>query len=315
MKNSQRILIGLVGLIVIAAPTLAGGGRSRTHHNSSRASQGHRAQSNYGFSLSIGNSGSYPHSSRGRSYRSPGHSNYSSRGYGSYGNGHNNGLSRRSSYTHNYGYSYGHSRYGRRSHSNNRYYSSSYEPAVVYQQPIVRQPVVIQRPIVIDRPVYQTPIREVPAYSQPAGRAVQNRYAAGWGALVAGDFGYAREYFTDQAVRQPTDPTPKAGLALARAAAGLDDQAEWAMRRAVRAGFARARDGLPMYDVERTLTSLEKRYEERSNAYSDRWFMLAATRYLLGDFSGARDASSKALSYDGLDGDSKRIYDLAVLAG
>jgi len=311
MKNSQRILIGLVGLIVIAAPALAGGGRSRTHHSSSRSSLGHRAQSNYGFSLGIGNSGSYGHGLRSRSHRSPSHSGYSSRGYGY---GHSNSISRRS-YNHDYGYSYGSSRYGRGSHSNNIFYSSSYEPVVVYQQPVVRQPVVIQRPVVIDRPVYQTPIREVPAYTQSTGQTVQNRYAAGWGALVAGNFGYAQEYFTDRAVRQPTDPTPKAGLALARAASGLDDQAEWAMRRAVRAGFARARNGLPMYDVERTLAGLEKRYEERSNAYQDRWFMLAATRYLLGDFSGARDASSKALSYDEHDGDSKRIYDLAVLAG
>ena len=319
MKNSHRLLLALAGTVAVATPALAQNGRSRgnttcptpvvqTHHgHSSHAYRPHsnrsRGNSNFGFSISLGNSGHHN-----------GHRN--SHWGSSWGNHRSSHWGSRSGYGSRYS---SHSRFG---HSG--WHGSSYrQPVVVYQQPVVRQPVVVERPVIIDRPVYQQPVREVyrevPVYRDTVVETVVRdpgtRYDAGWNAMKAGDFGYAREFFADQAVRRPQDPTPKAGLAIARGGSGHDDQAEWAMRRAVRAGFDRARDGLPHYELESTLTSLEKRYDERSYAYNDRWFMLAATRYLLGDFAGSRDAANKALSFDERDADARRLYDLVASTG
>jgi tetratricopeptide (TPR) repeat protein len=319
MKYSHRFLLALAGTVAVATPALAQHGRNRSNttcptpviqtHNShsnrfhNNRSHGNRSNSNFGFSISLGNSGRYHNHNSGHWGNTWG--NRSSH-WGSHHAGH-----------------FSHTRFGHSGWGSRSYRSAYRQPVVVYQQPVVRQPVIVERPVVIDRPVYAQPVREVyrevPIYRDTAVESVyqdpRTRYDAGWNAVKAGDYGYAREFFNDQAVRRPEDPAPKAGLAIARAASGHDDQAEWAMRRAVRAGFARARDGLPHAQLESTLASIEKRYDERSYTYNDRWFMLSATRYLLGDFAGAKDAANRALSFDERDADARRLYDLVAHTG
>ncbi|MBZ0172847.1 MAG: tetratricopeptide repeat protein [Phycisphaerales bacterium] len=174
--------------------------------------------------------------------------------------------------------------------------------------------------VIVERPVVREVIREVPVVREvPVYRAVPrdpySQYRFGWNALAQGDLLRAREYFADQVMYRPDDPTPKAGLALARADAGQDDQADWAMRRAVRAGLKQARDRMPTYDLERTLSRLEIRYEERAYEYHDTWLMVAAVRYLKGDDDGAAFAADKAMEYDPHDEDARRIYTLARYNG
>lgn len=312
MKNSTRLLAALVGLAAVSTTALAQNGRSnRDRRSNSRDTcptptyRGDRG-SNVGFSISIGNT-------RGFNNRGYSHSN---RYWGS-----NRGFSRAG---HDFwsGSRFGHSRV----YSNGWRQPTIHRPTVVYTTPVVRQsPVIVERPVVIERPVYQQPtytqpviretIREVPVYRDIVPQNPQTRYQAGWNALAAGDPGYAREFFADQSVLRPDDPTPKAGLAIARAAGGFDDQAEWAMRRAVRANLSRARADLPVYELEAQMNAIETRYADRSETYNDRWFMLAATRYLLGDTAGAKQAANQALSFNERDAEARRIYDLVSQAG
>lgn len=321
MKNSTRVLAALVGLAAVSTTALAQNGRGNrgTSRNTcpTPAYRGDRG-SNVGFSISIGNT--------------RGFNTWSNRGFNR-GFGHHNGY-----WGNNRGFSRaGHDFWiGSRSFNHgsfNRGWRQPviHRPAVVYTAPVVRQsPVIVERPVVIERPVYQQPtftqptytrpvvretIREVPVYRDIVPQDPRTRYQAGWNALAAGDPGYARSYFADQAVLRPDDPTPKAGLAIARAAGGLDDQAEWAMRRAVRANLSQARADLPVYELEAQLTAIESRFAERSATYNDRWFMLAATRYLLGDTAGAKQAANQALSFDERDAEARRIYDLVTQAG
>ena len=305
MKKSLHIIVAVVGLAAISATSLAQNGRGSRDHNRrndrNSCAPSHRDRgSNVSVAFSVG----------------------SSRGY--------------------YGARYGNSWGGNRGHHrsswgvwagsrSNRYFSnwdygdwrgSSCRPAVVYTAPVVRRrPVIVERPVVIERPVYRQPvyqrtiIREVPVYRDIVAKDPATRYQPGWDAIKADNFAYARKFFTNQALLRPDDPTAKAGLAIARAAGGLDSQAESAMRRAVREGVDRARQGLPAFELEEALVALDEHYAERSDVYNDRWFMLAATRYLIGDFAGAKDAADQALSFDEGDAEARRIYDLVTHTG
>lgn len=334
MKNSHRLLVGLIGLAAVASTGLAQNGRAANWGNNGWGNgwgnnqntcapivnNRGRNNSNFGVAVSFGNTRGV-HGSR-----------FNNQYWGA-----NRGFSRA-----------GHDFWI----GNNRAFGhNTWHRPVVYQQPvvvydgpavrhrplIVERPIVVERPVVIEqtvierpvvdrrvvieRPVYEQPtttqtiIRNVPAYRDIVVQDPATRYRPGWNALKVGDAGYAREFFTDQAVLRPDDATPKAGLAIARAILGQDDQAEWAMRRTVRAGIDRARDGLPGLDLETSLNGLEERYTERSRTYNDRWFMLAATRYLLGDAAGAKEAARTALSVDERDADARRLFDLASSAG
>ncbi len=314
MKHSVRLLASLVGLATLSSTALAQRG---FWNRDACDTPVYRNNSNVGFSISIGNTRGW----------------HNDRYWGS-----NRGFSRAGHdfWIGNRGWNNSH---WRNSHWNTGHWNSGHwnsgwrrpvvhQPVVVCPTPVVRtQPVVVQRPVVVERPVvierttvyeqptYEPIVRDAPTYHGITAADPAQRYRAGWNALALGDLAYAREFFTDQAIRRPDDPTPKAGLAIARAATGLDDQAEWAMRRAVRAGFARARQGVPGLDLEATLVSLEERYTTRSETYNDRWFMLAATRYLLGDSAGAKEAAGQALLVDERDGDARRLYDLVAHTG
>ncbi len=150
------------------------------------------------------------------------------------------------------------------------------------------------------------PYRDVP-------RDPYARDRTGWDVLASGDLYRARAYFSDQAIARPHDPVPRVGFALARAASGQDDQAEWAMRRAIRSGLKGARDRLPMDDLQPVLARLATRYEGRARAYHDRWLMVAAVRYLMGEDEKAAHAADKALGYDRHDRDAQRL--LALVNG
>lgn len=171
------------------------------------------------------------------------------------------------------------------------------------------------RTVVVERPVLREVVREVPVYRdvpvyREVERAPASRFGAGWSALADGDLHHANAYFEDQTANRPDDSTPKIGLALARAAGGNDDTAEWAMRRAVRGGLERGASATPTDRLDRLLASLELRFEERSFASNDRWFMLASIRYLRGDLVGARRAAERALEFDRNDYDARRIYEI-----
>ncbi len=161
--------------------------------------------------------------------------------------------------------------------------------------------------VIVERPYEHRaavpPYREVP-------RDPYARYRAGWDALASGDLYKARAYFSARATASPHDPAPKVGFALARAASGQDDQAEWAMRRAIRYGLRDARDRLPMYDLQPVLARLASRYENRARAYHDRWLMVAAVRYLMGEDEKAAHAADEALEYDRHDKDAHRLLRL-----
>jgi hypothetical protein len=314
MNRSLRVAAALVGLAAISTTTLAQRGSNRGGRDTCPTPTSRDRGSNIGFSISFGNTRGY-HGSR-----------FNNRYWGS-----NRGFSRAG---HDFwigsrgGSRYSNAHYGGHHGS---YWSRSvapviHRPAVVcatpvvraprYRQPvIVERPVVVQRPVVVRQPTYEPIVRDVPVYRDIVPADPAQRYRAGWNALRAGDLAYAREFFADQALRYPDDPTPKAGLAIARGVAGLDDQAEWAMRRAVRAGLARARTGVPGVGLEAELARLEERYTDRSYTYNDRWFLLAATRYLLGDSAGAKDAAAQAISFDERDADARRIYDLVAHTG
>lgn len=150
---------------------------------------------------------------------------------------------------------------------------------------------------------------KVPSY-RDVPRDPYARYRVGWDALTSGNLYKAREFFSRRATSSPHDPTPKVGFALARAAAGQDDQAEWAMRRAIRYGLDDARDRLPMYDLQPVLARLAARYEDRARAYHDRWLMVAAVRYLMGEDEKAAHAADEALEYDRHDKDAQRLLAL-----
>lgn len=315
MRNSVRLITAVVGLAAVSAPALAQNGRGSRDRRDDRNSRNtcptpsRDRDSNFSFSINLGNTrGSSRHHNTWGSNRHWGNNSYwgSNRGFSRAGHDFWYGSNRRNSNHHRYGH----------------------RPTVVYTTPLVRErPVIVERPVVIERPVYQQPvyvqpprtqpvvretIREVPVYREIVPQDPATRYTPGWNALIAGDSGYAREFFGDQAILRADDPTPKAGLAIARAQGGFDDQAEWAMRRAVRADITRV--DLPVYELEAQLTAIETRYAERSETYNDRWFMLAATRYLLGDLAGAKQAANLALSYDERDAEARRIYDLVTQA-
>ena len=309
MNRSIRLATTLIGLAAISTPALAqrgwDRGRNRGFDNTCATPAFRDRGSNIGFSISIGNTRGW-HGDR-----------YWGANRGFSRAGHDFWIGNRTRHYSGFGSSYW-----------TRHRTPVVRrPVVVCPTPVVRQPVVVQRPVVIQRPVvvdrpvvfeqptYEPIVRDVPVYRDVIPADPAQRYRAGWNAMKAGDFAYAREFFADQSVRFPDDPTPKAGLAIARAATGHDDQVEWAMRRAVRAGFARARDGVPALDLETDLSRLEERLADRSYTYNDRWFLLAATRYLLGDSAGAKEAASQALAFDERDMDARRIYDLVAHTG
>lgn len=327
MRKSVRLITTVVGLAAVSAPALAQNGRGSRDRRDDRNSRNtcptpsRDRDSNFSFSINLGNTrGSSRHYSTWGNDRHWGNNSYwgSNRGFSRAGHDFWFGSNRRYS--------------SRRDHHRPTYRPTyrddSCRPAVVYTTPVVRErPVIVERPVVIERPVYQQPvyvqpprtqpvvretIREVPVYREIVPQDPATRYTPGWNALIVGDSGYAREFFGDQAILRADDPTPKAGLAIARAQGGFDDQAEWAMRRAVRADITRV--DLPVYELEAQLTAIETRYAERSETYNDRWFMLAATRYLLGDHAGAKQAANQALSYDERDAEARRIYDLVTQA-
>lgn len=292
MRNTSRLIAVGLATLVLAAPAFAGD--SRRGHRDSRQSSSWRGDRHHhdhrvhvdrsprvrtGVSITFG-TGSYYRSSSYRSYGWP-------------------------------GYTRSHWAYSR----------PAYRPPVVVHRPlVVDRPVYVERPIVYEReivrevPVYRDVVRANPTYRQaPPDPTARDR--TGWSALASGSWRNAREYFDRQGVLRPDDPAPKLGLALARAAAEMDDQAEWAMRRAVRSGFDRAVRTVPVYDLDRLLSSLEVVYEDRSYTSNDRWFMLAAVRYVQGNMVGAEQAAGRALELDRHDDDARRLYDLARSSG
>lgn len=183
-------------------------------------------------------------------------------------------------------------------------------PAVIVERPYCPTPVVVERPVYIDRPVVQPVVREVPVYRE-IERDPYAEHRVGWDALFSADYQFARDYFEREVTQRPNDPVSRVGFALALAASGLDDQADWAMRRASRAGLDRARGQVPVGRLDHLLRALEQRYSERSFEYNDRWFMVASLRYVQGDTPGAGRAADEALRADPHDDDARRLYQIA----
>lgn len=267
---------------------------SRVGHQSSHRSQGDRGRSGSFFSISVG-SGSRHNSSavhfgtysgsRSLAHRVSRQTSWHRPLYGS---------TRHSSY--------GHSRSGY--HSKTVIIDRSCPPPRV----VVERPVIVERPVVVERPVYIE--RSVPIYREiPRDAFYEHR--VGWNALLEGDFALAREYFIREVARRPNDVPTRAGLAIARAASGFDDQADWAMRRAVRSGLNRAAAFFPAGELDHLLRELEDRYTERALEYNDRWFMVASLRYLQGDAPGAARAADRALDADRHDTDAERLYQIS----
>lgn len=190
-------------------------------------------------------------------------------------------------------------------------YRDSYSSCSSPSRPVViERPVIVDRPVVVERPTYieRRVIREVPVY-RDVPRDAYREHRVAWNALIEGDLVFAREYFLRELSDRPNNVTTRAGLAIARAASGFDDQAEWAMRQAVRAGLNRA--AIPAGELDHLLRALEERYTERSHDYNDRWLMVASLRYLQGDSAGAARAADRALEADRHDKDANQLYQIS----
>jgi hypothetical protein len=173
-------------------------------------------------------------------------------------------------------------------------------PVVVERPVFVGSPVAIERPLVVDLQV-----------SRETEFGTSADFLVGWAALAEQDYAFAREYFVREASLRPNDAASRVGLAIARAASGLDEDADAAMRVAVRVGLNRSDGVVPAARLDPLLGDLERRYAERSYRHEDRWFMVAALRYIRGDTAGAARAADRALYADRHDDDAARLYRLA----